>query len=286
MERKNFIQGIGLVGIGALLPSKQGKSASPGGLEPYACTLTPQETEGPYPYNGTIETIYNTSAIYRVNLLGDLPVAGGGGTISGGRTSGGGVVMTITLTLQNQDCTPLAGGRVDIWHCDKRGYYSGYNSSQNGGDWTSYTFLRGIQTTNSSGQVTFITIFPGWYIPRAIHFHINAYMSNTLLLTTQLALPDNICQAVNNTVYGRTYTYNNSTDQVFSGSTSELALEMMTVSGDTTNGYVASRTLTINYTALPLKLLSFNAGFDSGKTSLWWTVAEATNVSHFEVEKR
>jgi hypothetical protein len=37
---------------------------------------------------------------------------------------------------------------------------------------TAQTFLRGIQTTNSDGNVTFTTIYPGWYQGRATHIHV------------------------------------------------------------------------------------------------------------------
>jgi hypothetical protein len=46
---------------------------------------------------------------------------------------------------------------VYVWHCDKDGYYSGYN--QNGADMRGQTFCRGAQATDTSGRVTFNTIY-------------------------------------------------------------------------------------------------------------------------------
>ena len=55
--------------------------------------------------------------------------------------------------------------RVNIWHCDKDGLYSGYNTE------TSLTYLRGYQFTDANGEVEFITIFPGLYTGRTCHIH-------------------------------------------------------------------------------------------------------------------
>ena len=51
----------------------------------------------------------------------------------------------------------MANANVEVWHCDSAGNYSEYGTQ------TAQTYLRGIQTTNSSGEVTFTTIYPGWY---------------------------------------------------------------------------------------------------------------------------
>lgn len=108
MERKDFIKGIGLVGLGQLLPQKQTASAPHEDLLD-ACVISPSETAGPYPYSGTIPSDYTASALYRSNIIGDLPNAGGGGWITGGTTAGGGIVLTLTLTLQNTGCLPRIG---------------------------------------------------------------------------------------------------------------------------------------------------------------------------------
>jgi len=283
MERKDFLQGIGLIGAGTLL-HKDKKTANGSTDElPFACTLTPSETAGPYPYPGSVPSSYTSSPLYRSNIIGDLPVAGGGGTVSGGTTSGGGILLTLTLTLQNTACTPISGARVDIWHCDKRGYYSAYNSSQNGGDWTAYTFLRGIQTTDSSGQVSFTSIFPSWYIPRAIHFHIQVYIDGTLYSTTQLAIADSLGVTINgSTGYNRAYTYTNATDQVFSDGFSN---QLLSVTGSNTAGYVATGTVIVDYTSLPLKLLSFKATIENKLARLYWSSENEENVSRFEIER-
>ena len=63
--------------------------------------------------------------------------------------------------------------RVNIWHCDKDGNYSGYQSQQG------LTYLRGYQMADANGEVEFITVFPGWYNGRTCHIHFQVYVSET-----------------------------------------------------------------------------------------------------------
>ena len=68
---------------------------------------------------------------------------------------------TVTLTVVDaaNGCAPIAGAHVEIWHCDADGVYSEYANGMNPGS-TSSTYLRGVQTTDASGKVTFTTIYP------------------------------------------------------------------------------------------------------------------------------
>lgn len=110
-------------------------------------------------------------------------------------------------------------------------------------DYTAYHFLRGRQVTDAAGQVTFTSIFPGWYTSRATHIHVHIYSaSGASLLITQIAFPEGAGSAVetvnNATAYGYTkgmsgYTYNAS-DNVFSDGTST---EMSVITGDLSSGY-------------------------------------------------
>lgn len=146
-----------------------------------SCTLTATETAGPYP----LLAILSNSAVVRSDM-------------TEGKT---GVPLTLTLTIQNASCTPIAGAAVYIWHCDKDGLYSGYSTSGNTGQ-AGLTYLRGIQVTNSNGQVSFTTIYPGWYIGRITHIHLQVYLNDNLSVTatatTQLAFPAAITTAVYN----------------------------------------------------------------------------------------
>ena len=196
------------------------------------CTLTATETDGPYP----LYAILTNSILTRSD-------------ITEGKT---GVPLTLTITLQDlsNGCTPISGAGIYIWHCDKDGVYSGYATSTNAGS-TSTTFLRGVQVTDSNGQVTFTTIYPGWYAGRITHIHAQVYLNDSLVqgtavATTQLAFPVDITTAVyDSSLYTKgqnTSVTSFAADNVFSDGTST---EMLTLSGDTTNGYAATMTISI-----------------------------------------
>ena len=197
-----------------------------------SCTLTATETDGPYP----LYAILTNSILTRED-------------ITEGKT---GVPLTLTITLEDlsNGCTPISGAGIYIWHCDKDGIYSGYATSTNAGS-TTTTFLRGVQVTDSNGQVTFTTIFPGWYAGRITHIHAQVYLndslvSGTAIATTQLAFPIDITTAVyNSSLYTKgqnTSVTSFSADNVFSDGTST---EMLSLTGDTTSGYAATMTISI-----------------------------------------
>jgi protocatechuate 3,4-dioxygenase beta subunit len=116
------------------------------------------------------------------------------------------------------DCTPIEGAVVDIWHCDAEGAYSGYpeeithdvwksavflirNSTERNGEMhvdpvNDNRFLRGRQTTDNDGWVTFDTIFPGWYEGRAPHIHAKIITSENEQLTTQFYFDTNLCDEI------------------------------------------------------------------------------------------
>jgi protocatechuate 3,4-dioxygenase beta subunit len=153
--------------------------------------------------------------------------------------------LTITIVNSNNSCSPVANAAVDIWQCDAQGNYSEY--AQPGYNGTGQTFLRGIQTTDASGRVTFTTVFPGWYQGRATHIHVEVKVNNSVVKVTQIAFADNVIAAVYASgVYaakGQNPT-SNSGDMVF---TDSLASEMATITGgDTTNGYTAAFTVGVS----------------------------------------
>lgn len=236
MKRKDFLKGLGLVGIGTAIPTLglakvKDLMDEPSNNDLLSCTTIPGETAGPYPVPSTV----STSSLVRSNIT------------EGTQT---GVALSLTLTIINVDnnCLPVSGLRVDIWHCNKRGYYSAYDG-QPGIDGTvnnaGTTWLRGIQYTDSNGQVAFTSIYPGWYTPRATHIHVQIFdSSNNLLTTTQLAFPDALNTAIN-TYYATsgTNSFTNSNDMVFSDS---YTSELMTVTGSATSGVVATKEIAIN----------------------------------------
>ena len=235
MERKYFLKSLlaGAVSVPALLAACGKDDATPstatstgttttttGGASSTNCTVAPTETEGPFP-------THTPSSYVRSD-------------ITNGRT-GYKLTAKITITSTSASCAALAGALVDIWHCDAEGNYSEYGGSgMQSTDYTSVHFLRGRQTTDATGLVTFTSIFPGWYSGRATHIHAHVYnASGTSLKVTQIAFPEGTgtaLVAVSGYAKGMSgYTYNKS-DGVFSDDTT--GIEIATVTGNVTDGFV------------------------------------------------
>ena len=140
-----------------------------------SCVLVPEETEGPYPLD-----LSGSEEFFRSD-------------ITEGKE---GIPLTMNLVLVdvNNGCNPVSGARVDVWHCDAAGVYSGY--SQPGTDTTGETFCRGIQLSDANGQVTFQTIYPGWYQGRVTHIHFQVFLESGLAATSQIAFPEDITRTV------------------------------------------------------------------------------------------
>ena len=182
-----------------------------GGTTNAACAVTPSETAGPFPSLTDL-------------IRSDIREGRSGTTLS----------LTITVVSSSNNCGPVENVNVEIWQCDAAGNYSQYGSQ------TGQTYLRGIQTTNSSGEVTFTTIYPGWYQGRATHIHAEVTRNGAVVKTTQMAFPE----STNATVY-RTGVYaskgtnptSNTRDGIFADS---IDSELATVSGDPASGYTAT----------------------------------------------
>jgi protocatechuate 3,4-dioxygenase beta subunit len=107
-----------------------------------------------------------------------------------------GLPMTLRLQVVRADCTPVEGARVDLWHCDAGGVYSGVRNLASGADAVGQTFLRGTQATDSTGVVTFQTIFPGWYPGRTTHMHCMVHLDGNMVLTSQIFFDEAVNQAI------------------------------------------------------------------------------------------
>lgn len=183
MERKQFLRGIGLAGAASLIPF--GKVlATPGDEQkPTSCSLIPSETEGPFPLDLSANTTY-----FRQDVREDRQ----------------GVQLNLKLKIIGTgNCEAMPNLRVNIWHCDKDGVYSGYDNNMNHGS-TTATYLRGYQMTDANGEVNFITIFPGWYSGRVCHIHFRVFVSSVYAAVSQLtfdAATKNALYAANSALY-------------------------------------------------------------------------------------
>jgi len=238
---------IQFMGCGSSTPTSPSDTSGSGstgtGTGGTVCsTRIPQETEGPYPGDGSNgPNVLSLSGVVRSDIRTSF--AGLNGTADG-------IPLTIALTLVSAStCAPLSGQAVYIWHCDRPGRYSLYSSGA-----TNQNYLRGVQAADSGGRVTFTSIFPGCYAGRWPHIHFEVYPSlsaatsvSNKTATSQIALPKEACDAVYATSgYEQSVTNLSritlATDGIFSDGAS---LELATMSGSVSGGYTASLTVAV-----------------------------------------
>lgn len=184
MERKEFLKSMGLAGLGLSIPAGMANAKTQKISKATAdCVLIPRETEGPFPLDLTPNNTF---------LRQDV------------REDKKGVQLNLKLKILGLDnCLPMQNVRVNIWHCDKDGLYSGYDTNNNAGQ-AGLTYLRGWQMTDSNGEVEFVTIFPGWYTGRICHIHFQVYVSSSYSAVSQLTFDidkKNAIYKANSSVY-------------------------------------------------------------------------------------
>ena len=201
----------------------------------------PEETNGPFPADGTNgPNVLTESGVVRRDIRSSFGDASG---------TADGVPLTVTMTVvdvssASHASSAVPGAAIYAWHCDRDGNYSLYSSGFEDENW-----LRGVQRTDDKGQATFTTIFPGCYSGRWPHIHFEVYPSlsdatkaQNRQRTSQLAFPEDAC----NDVYAtpeyassvRTFQgMSLNTDNVFSDGHS---LQLAKVTGSVKRGYYAT----------------------------------------------
>ena len=182
LTRRRAISILGLSPFAAWLaacssnPLDGGETAT--GTAAGSCVAQPALTEGPY---------YVDENLNRSDIRVNTPT----GAVSAG------VPLTLTFNVSRLTagaCTTLPSAIVDVWHADALGNYSDV------GSFRGQDFLRGLQVTDSSGQVRFTTIYPGWYQGRAVHIHFkirsSASSTQTYEFTSQLFFDDATSRAL------------------------------------------------------------------------------------------
>lgn len=170
--RREAVAGLtACLAAAALLPS------SAHAQDAASCVLTPESGEGPF---------YFDPELVRVDITE--------------RSIGAPLELGIQV-VRSGDCATLANARVDVWHADAVGFYSGYERQRGTGDpLTSpagQTYLRGTQFTGQDGRVTFRTIYPSWYRGRTPHVHFKVFLRDDEVVASQIFFPED----VNNRVF-------------------------------------------------------------------------------------
>ena len=173
IHRRQLLTGAGALGVAALPIIACAKEPAPAAtsarlIAGTSCPVTPEQTEGPF---------YFDPALVRQDI-----------------TEGkAGTPLRLRLQIvQAAGCAPSQRARVDLWHCDAAGVYSGYDQERSAGQ----RWLRGTQFADGDGVATFRTLYPGWYEGRAPHIHVKAWLPDGRMLTSQLYFPDQLSDAV------------------------------------------------------------------------------------------
>ena len=140
------------------------------------CVLTPEATEGPF---------YFDPKLVRSDIT----------------ESKEGAPLTLTLQVVSaKDCAALERKRVDVWHTDALGLYSGYANQETGGSARGEAFPRGTQFADAAGEVRFETVYPGWYPGRTPHIHFKVFTGPASVVTGQLYFPDDLSTRIYTTI--------------------------------------------------------------------------------------
>lgn len=158
---------------GVLTQGQSGAAKAAGLIAGNACLLLPEVTEGPY---------YLDTGLVRRNIVEDRE----------------GERLTLRLQVVDADCAPIEGARIDVWHCDAQGNYSGVDNRRGGQgeDSRQKAFLRGTQATASNGVAEFDSLYPGWYRGRTTHVHYKVFLNQLSVLIGQLFFPDDLSSAL------------------------------------------------------------------------------------------
>ena len=202
----------------------------------------PEETAGPYPAdNSNGVDVLSESGIVRSDIRSSFGDASGVAE---------GVPLSIKLNVFDNNGDNLdayAGAAVYLWHCNREGLYSLYSEGI-----TEENYLRGVQEVADDGTVEFTSIFPACYSGRWPHLHFEVYGSiddatkaSNKLRTSQIALPQDICETVYKDADGYDTSQTNlaaislDSDNIFSDG---YSLQMGKLTGSIGDGY----TLKIN----------------------------------------
>jgi len=216
---------------GAGAPSSTSPSARSGAI--------PEETGGPFPADGSNgPDVLEESGIVRSDIRSSF---------GDGVGTAGGVPMAMELVVSDSanGGAPFAGAAVYVWHCDREGRYSLYSPGAE-----DRNYLRGVQIADADGRVRFDSIFPACYPGRWPHVHFEVYAdrssiadTSTVIATSQLALPADVCQRVYAQAgYEASVTalseVSLDSDLVFADD--GAARQLAAVNGDVARGYVAA----------------------------------------------
>lgn len=233
IARRGLLSGFLAGGAAASLPARAEEAVGTP-LVPVAnaCRLTSQAVEGPF---------YLDPRLERADIREDRD----------------GVPLELALlVLDGSSCAPLPGTRIDVWHADAQGLYSGYagQGDDHNLDMRQAHFMRGTQHADSQGWVRFKSIYPGWYTGRTPHIHFKGFVADNEVITGQIFFPD----ALSEFIYEHVHAYDrgqrrrdtaNGTDNVMAAMTNPYT--SFAVVKEEKDRYLATLVLAVDRMAQP-----------------------------------
>jgi len=159
----------------ASAPRALAETPTPPAIAPTpACTLTPAAIPGPYYFDPKLE---------RRDITEGHP---------------GAPLRMRFVVMDAANCTPVSGGRIDVWQTRADGYYSGYpgQGDKQNVDTSGGTFMRGTQIADARGEAWFHSVYPAWYMQRTVHVHFKIFIDDKAMLTGQMYFPDALSQYI------------------------------------------------------------------------------------------
>lgn len=248
LQRRKFLKAFG---VGALTLGLAACGASTdGSADGTADGEIPDETAGPYPGDGSNgPDVLEQSGIVRSDIRSSFGE-------SSGTAEGIDMDLELTITDLANGGAPFAGVAVYVWHCTREGLYSMYSEGVE-----DQNYLRGVQIADGGGKVRFRSIFPACYAGRWPHIHFEVYPdeasitdSANAVATSQVALPEDACQAVYATAGYETSVRNLAqvtldSDNVFGDDGG--AAQLGAVTGSVQQGYAVSLTAGVDTRTKP-----------------------------------
>ena len=245
LSRRTALNGLlGGAGLAVLAACGGTSSSSAAGAAGGLAGEIPEEIAGPFPGDGSNgANVLTEAGVVRRDIRTSIGSASG---------TAQGVPMTIRLRvlgLSGTEATPLEGAAVYVWHTDRNGDYSMYSEAAK-----DENYLRGVQVADADGKLEFTSVFPACYEGRWPHVHVEVFPTLTAatssantLRTSQLALPQDVCEQVYATT-GYEQSVRNlrrvSLDQDISFSDG-YALQMATMTGSNEQGWTAELTVSV-----------------------------------------
>jgi protocatechuate 3,4-dioxygenase beta subunit len=263
INRRTLVRTAGATGAGLLVATRLPVASLFGsGTADAAATcasLTPSKTIGPY----FVEEKLNRSDIRADPSTGAV-------------TAGVPLVLNLALVDEDNGCAPFAGAQVDIWHADPSGKYSDESSEGTSGK----KYLRGYQVSDAAGEVTFTTVYPGWYSGRSVHIHVRVRTFDssgtaTYDFLSQLFFDDTLTDTVDQqALYNARGTRDtrNANDSIYGSDGGTL---LLSVTADGSGGYAGAFTFG----------LSASSGSDSGTSTSTSSPSTSTSTSTSSSDK-